>query len=66
MGYVRCGGQGVGVMRGGLHEVDHMRWVTRGGSCEVGYARWIMQGGLCKVGYVRWGAGCGGHVRWIM
>ena len=46
--------QGVGVTRGGLHEVDHMRWVTGGVTGEG-----VMRGGLCEVGYARWGA------RWV-
>ena len=29
------------VMRGGLHEVDHTRWITQGGLREVGYVRWV-------------------------
>ena len=34
--------QGVGVTRGGLREVDHVRWVMPGGSREVGYMRWVV------------------------
>ena len=33
--------QGVGVMQGGLREVDHVRWVTQGGSREVDHVRWV-------------------------